>query len=268
MKSSADRKAAREKKHDDQVDQNEQPLLTHLIAFRGCVLRSVLVVGLLCIPYLIFSNQIWEFAAEPLVEALMGNDTQEDEGDAQKMIAVQPASPFLVPIKFALYLSLFTGMPYVLHQLWKFIAPGLYLREKKFAIPLFASSVLLFYAGIVVAYFLVLPLVFSFFVYTTPANVVYQPDINYYLSFMLKIFFAFGIVFEIPIVIFLLVVTGLVQATTLSKARPYIIVGCFVVGMFLTPPDVISQILLALPAWVLFEVGLLIARTVRKKKSE
>lgn len=268
MKSSADRKADRERKHDDRVDQNEQPLLAHLIAFRGCVLRSVLVVGLLCIPYLIFSNQIWEFAAEPLVEALMSNDAQEDEGDAQKMIAVQPASPFLVPIKFALYLSLFTGMPYVLHQLWRFIAPGLYLREKKFAIPLFVSSVLLFYAGILVAYFLVLPLVFSFFVYTTPANVVYQPDINYYLSFMLKIFFAFGVVFEVPIVIFLLVVTGLVQAKTLSKARPYIIVGCFVVGMFLTPPDVISQILLALPAWVLFEVGLLIARMVKKKKSE
>ena len=163
------------------------------------------------------------------------------------MIAVEVTSPFLVPIKLALYLSLFTGMPYVLHQLWKFIAPGLYLKEKKFAIPLFMSSVLLFYAGIVVAYFVVLPLVFKFFAFTTPENVEYQPDMNYYLSFMLKIFFAFGIVFEVPVVIFLLVMTGLVQAKTLSKARPYIIVGCFVVGMFLTPPDIISQIFLALP---------------------
>lgn len=266
MKSSADRKAEREKQHDDQVDQNEQPLLAHLIAFRGCVLRSVLVVGLLFIPYLIFNGPIFEFVAKPVVEALTGDEEQREEG--QKMIAVEPASPFLVPIKLALYLGLFTGMPYVLHQLWKFIAPGLYLKEKKFAIPLFASSVLLFYSGIVVAYFVVLPLVFKFFAYTTPDIVEYQPDINYYLSFMLKIFFAFGIVFEIPIVIFLLVVTGLIQAKTLSKARPYIIVGCFVVGMFLTPPDVISQIFLALPAWILFEVGLLLARMVRKKKSE
>ena len=262
MKSSAERKAEREKKHDEKVDQNEQPLLAHLVAFRGCVLRSVLVIGLLFIPFLIFSDQIWEFGAKPLYEALIKDDA------GQKLIAVEVASTFLVPIKFALYLSLFAGMPYVLHQLWKFIAPGLYLKEKKFAIPLFVSSVVLFYAGIVVAYFFVLPLVFSFFSYTAPDNVEYQPDINIYLSFILKVFFAFGIVFEIPIVIFLLVVTGLVKAKTLSKARPYIIVGCFVVGMFLTPPDVISQILLALPAWILFELGLLLARMVRKKKSE
>ena len=259
MKSSTDRKVEREKKHDDFVDQNEQPLLAHLVAFRGCILRSFLVVGLLFIPFLIFSNPIWEFGAEPLLLALT---------DGQKMIAIEPTSPFLVPIKLALYLSLFTGMPYVLHQLWKFIAPGLYLKEKKFAIPLFMSSVLLFYAGIVVAYFVVLPLVFKFFAFTTPANVEYQPDMNYYLSFMLKIFFAFGIVFEVPIVIFLLVMTGLVQAKTLSKARPYIIVGCFVVGMFLTPPDIISQLCLAFPAWILFELGLFLARVLKKKKAE
>lgn len=260
MKSSADRKAKREQQHDDQVDQNEQPLLAHLAAFRRCVLRSVLVVGLLFIPFLVFSDPIFKFGAEPLVQALME--------DNQKLIAVEIASVFLVPIKLALYLGLFTGMPYVLHQFWKFIAPGLYLREKKFAIPLFLSSVLLFYAGILVAYLVVLPLVFKFFTYTTPDIVEYRPDINYFLSFMLKIFFAFGIVFEIPILIFLLVITGIVQAKTLSKARPYIIVGCFVVGMFLTPPDVISQIFLALPAWFLFEVGLLLARLVKRKKTE
>ena len=130
MKSSADRKAEREKQHDDQVDQNEQPLLAHLIAFRGCVLRSVLVVGLLCIPYLIFSNQIWEYAAEPLVTALTDKDAEEDDGDAQKLIAVQPASPFLVPIKFALYLSLFTGMPYVLHSFGNLLHP-VCICEKK-----------------------------------------------------------------------------------------------------------------------------------------
>ena len=261
MKSSTDRKAERETKHDDFVDQNEQPLLAHLAAFRGCILRSFLVVGLLFIPFLIFSDPIFKFVAEPLVKALTGDD-------GSKLIAVEVASPFLVPIKLALYLGLFTGMPYVLHQLWKFISPGLYLKEKKFAIPLFMSSVLLFYAGIAVAYFLVLPLVFNFFALTTPENVEYQPDIAYYLSFMLKIFFAFGIVFEVPIVIFLLVMTGLVQAKTLSKARPYIIVGCFVVGMFLTPPDVISQILLALPAWLLFELGLLFARIFTKKRAK
>lgn len=259
MKSSADRKANRETQHDDQVDQNEQPLLAHLVAFRGCILRSVLVVGLLVIPFLIISDQAYHFAAKPLLLNL---------DEESKMIAVDPATPFTAKIKFALYLGLFAGMPYVLHQIWKFISPGLYLREKKFAIPLFTSSVLLFYAGIAVAYFFVLPLVFKFFAYTTPEFVDYQPDMGYYLSFMLKVFLAFGIVFEVPIVIFLLVVTGLVQAKTLSKARPYMIVGCFVVGMFLTPPDVISQVFLALPAWILYEVGLLLARMVRKKKSE
>ena len=259
MKSSSNPKADREQKHDDQVDQNEQPLLAHLVAFRGCVLRSILVVGVLIVPFLIFNDQAYKFGALPLLNSL---------DEELKMIAVDPATPFIAKIKFALYLGLFAGIPYVLHQIWRFISPGLYLREKKFAIPLLSSSILLFYAGIAVAYFFVLPLVFKFFAFTTPDYVAYQPDMGYYVSFMLKVFLAFGIVFEVPIVIFLLVVTGLVQAKTLSKARPYIIVGCFVVGMFLTPPDVISQVFLALPAWILYEIGLLLARVVKKKRSE
>ena len=258
MKSSAARKAKREKQHDEAVDQNEQPLLSHLIAFRRCVLRSVLVVGILFIPFLIFSDQVYVFVAKPLIDSLPG----------EMMIATEVASPFLVPIKLALCLGLFAGMPYVLHQMWSFISPGLYAREKKFAIPLFTSSVLLFYAGIACAYFVVFPLAFKFLAYTTPVHVEMMTDINSYLSFVLKIFFAFGVIFEVPIVIFLLVVTGLVKAKTLAKGRPYIIVGCFVVGMFLTPPDPVSQISLAIPAWLLFELGLFLARVFTKKKGE
>jgi sec-independent protein translocase protein TatC len=161
--------------------------------------------------------------------------------------------------------ALFVGMPFLLHQIWAFVSPGLYLHEKKFAIPMLLSSILLFYAGTAFAYFLVFPLVFEFFAGVAPEGVTMMTDISRYLDFVIKMFFAFGIAFEIPIATLLLAWTGIASAQTMATKRPYVIVGCFVLGMLLTPPDVISQCLLAVPAWMLFEVGILFARMVEKR---
>ncbi len=248
----------REEAHDAAIDADEQPLISHLIALRNCVLKSAVAVLVLFIPYLIFCNDVYVFFAQPLLVNL----------NTGEMIAIDVASPLLVPLTLALFLAVFTSMPYILHQIWKFIAPGLYLKEKKFTVPLLVSSVLLFYLGIAFAYYVIFPLVFAFFAAITPHNVEWMTDINSYLSFVLKIFFAFGVVFEIPIAIVLLVATRLTTVKTLSKARPYIFVSCFILGMLLTPPDVISQILLAIPAWMLYEFGLVFARLITKTPKE
>ena len=249
----------REETHDKAVDENEQPLLTHLVALRNSILKSVIAVAILFVPYFIFSNELYTLVALPLLANLPGDGN---------MIATEVASPFIVPIKLAAFLSLFTAIPYVLHQIWKFIAPGLYLREKKFAVPLLISSVLLFYLGIVFAYFLVFPLIFQFFAAVTPENVMWMTDINKYLSFIIKLFLAFGIIFEIPIAIVLLVGTGFTTPQKLARKRPYIFVTCFILGMLLTPPDMVSQILLAVPAWLLFEIGVLLSKTMGRGSKE
>lgn len=184
------------------------------------------------------------------------------------MIATEVASPFLTPFKLSLVLAVFLAMPVILGQIWGFIAPGLYKSEKRVAFPLLASSVLLFYTGMAFAYYVVFPLIFGFFTTVGPGDVSVMTDINRYLDFVLKLFFAFGIAFEIPIAAVILIFTGVTTAEQLAKNRSYVIVGCFVFGMLLTPPDVISQTLLALPMWLLFEIGLLMGRVLKPKEED
>ena len=183
------------------------------------------------------------------------------------MIATEVASPFLAPFKLTLVVAVFIAIPFVLHQAWAFVAPGLYDNEKMLAIPILVSSVALFYGGAAFAYYVVFPLLFEFFTQTGPENVAVMTDINQYLNFVLKLFFAFGVAFEIPIATFLLILSGATTVESLSQKRPYIILGCFVVGMLLTPPDVISQSLLAIPMYLLYEIGLLFGRLVRKRRA-
>ena len=180
------------------------------------------------------------------------------------MIATEVTSPFLTPFKLSIVLAVFLAMPVILAQVWGFIAPGLYKSEKRIAIPLLTSSVILFYAGVAFAYFVVFPLLFSFFTTVGPGDISVMTDINRYLDFVLKLFFAFGLAFEVPIAAVILILTGVVSAQQLANNRAYVIVGCFVIGMLLTPPDVISQTLLALPMWLLFELGLIMGRLLTK----
>jgi sec-independent protein translocase protein TatC len=244
--------------HDAQVDSFEQPLVNHLIELRRRLLTSILAIFIIFIPLYFFANEIYLFVAKPLMEQLPSGST---------MIATEVASPFLTPFKLAIFAALFIAVPYILHQAWAFIAPGLYLGEKKFALPLLASSIVLFYMGVAFAYFVVFPLVFQFMTSVTPVGVTMMTDINRYLDFVLKLFFAFGFAFEVPIATLLMVWSRMTTVESLSRKRPYIVVGCFVVGMLLTPPDVISQILLALPTWILFEIGLLFARVVERRRA-
>jgi sec-independent protein translocase protein TatC len=236
--------------HDAQVDANEQPFLDHIIELRRRILRSLGVVLVMLFPTYYWANDIYQFVAAPLLAHLP---------DSSSMIATEVASPFLTPFKLAVVTAVLAAMPFILHQAWAFVAPGLYLREKRFALPLLISSVVLFYVGMAFAYFLVFPLMFQFFAAVTPAGVTMMTDINRYLDFVLKMFFAFGFAFEIPIAILLMVWSGFATPESLAKKRPYVIVGCFVVGMLLTPPDVLSQLLLAIPCWMLFEAGVFLA---------
>jgi sec-independent protein translocase protein TatC len=232
-----------------------QPLVEHLLELRTRLLHSVLVVLVIFAPLFYFANDIYVYVSEPLRQFLP---------EGTNMIATEVASPFLTPFKLTLVLAIFIAIPFLLHQLWSFIAPGLYGNEKRLAGPLLISSVLLFYGGIAFAFFVVFPLMFGFFIGAAPEGVTVMTDINKYLNFVLKLFFAFGIAFEIPIATVLLVWTGATTVANLRKKRPYVIVGCFVVGMLLTPPDVISQMLLAIPMLILFEVGILFSMTIRK----
>ena len=244
--------------HDVAVDENEQPFLEHLIELRSRILRSLAVVAILFVPLYYFANDLYEWISEPLTTVL-------PEGSS--MIATQVASPFLTPFKLAVFTAIFVGVPYLLHQIWGFVSPGLYRHEKKFAVPLLMSSIMLFYCGMTFAYYLVFPLVFAFFTSVAPEGVAIMTDINQYLDFVLKMFLAFGIAFEIPIATMLLAWSGLSTAEGMANKRPYVIVGCFVMGMLLTPPDVVSQLLLAAPTWVLFEIGVFLARFIEKREA-
>lgn len=235
-----------------------QPLIEHLIELRTRILHALLSVLVIFLPLFYFANEIYLYISEPLRAFLPEGTT---------MIATEVASPFLTPFKLALVLSIFIAMPYILHQLWSFIAPGLYANEKRVAMPLLVSSIILFYAGIAFAFYVVFPLVFGFFTSVAPDGVTVMTDINRYLDFVLKLFFAFGLAFEIPIATVLLIWTGATTSQSLGRKRPYVIVGCFVVGMILTPPDVISQILLAIPMWFLFESGIVLAKLFKLDKS-
>lgn len=235
----------------------ELTIVDHLIELRDRILKSILAILLLFLSLFYFSNDIYTFVASPLLEVLPEN---------MGMIAIDPTSPFFAPFKLTFYVSLFLAAPYILYQLWSFIAPGLYQSEKALAIPLFISSVLLFYAGIAFAYYVLFGFVFAFFVSVAPEGIMVTPDINSFLSFALAIFFAFGLAFEIPIAVFLLIWAGIVEPDDLSAKRPYVVVGCFVIGMLLTPPDPFTQSMLALPMWALFEVGIFAGRFIRKKE--
>ncbi|WP_321528875.1 twin-arginine translocase subunit TatC [Sedimenticola selenatireducens] len=235
----------------------EQPFVSHLLELRDRLLRAVIAVGVIFASLFYFSNDIYQLVAGPLMAHL-------PEGSS--MIATEVASPFLTPFKLTLMSSIFIGMPFILYQLWSFIAPGLYKHEKRLMIPLVASSALLFYIGVLFAYFVVFPLVFAFMASTTPEGVVMATDIAKYLDFVLSLFFAFGIAFEVPIATIILVSMGMTTPESLVQKRPYIIVGAFCIGMLLTPPDVISQTLLALPMWVLFEIGVFFSRMVKRDK--
>lgn len=237
----------------------EQPLIQHLLELRSRPLKSIIAVLLIFAGLFYFANDIYLFVSEPL-------RAQLPEGSS--MIATEVASPFLAPFKLTIVLSLFLAMPFILHQVWAFTAPGLYRKEKIIAIPLLVASVILFYLGMLFAYFVVFPLIFSFFTSVGPESVTVMTDINRYLDFILKLFFAFGLAFEIPVATVLLVWTGASSVEKLSAKRPYIVVGCFVLGMLLTPPDVISQSLLAVPMWLLFEVGILFSRLLSRKAPE
>lgn len=238
------------------ADDPPQPLVAHLTELRTRLLHSLLAILIAFLGLFYFSADIYTFVSEPLRRFLP---------EGASMIATDVASPFFTPFKLSLVAAVCLVMPYLLYQLWSFIAPGLYQNEKRLALPLLASSIVLFYAGIAFAYYAVFPLVFGFFSSVIPAGVAYTPDIARFLDTALKLFFAFGLAFEIPIATVLLIAAGVTTPDALAQKRPYIIVGCFLVGMLLTPPDVFSQTLLAVPMWMLFEAGLLAGRLVRKR---
>ena len=237
----------------------ENSLLSHLIEPRSRILRALLsvLVVFLCLAY--FAQDLYHLLAQPLLSSMP---------EGANMIATDVASPFFAPFKLTLVLSFFIAIPYVLYQVWGFIAPGLYQNEKKMIAPLLFSSTLLFYAGMAFAYFVVFPIAFAFFNSVAPEGVMVSTDISSYLNFVLKLFFAFGLSFEIPIAIVLMCWTGVTDADALRAKRPYVIVGVFVVGMLLTPPDVISQTLLALPMWLLFELGVIVGGLYSTKKQQ
>jgi len=243
----------------DSTNDQEQPLISHLVELRQRLMRAVLAVFILFLALFYFANDLYLFISAPLTALL-------PEGTS--MIATDVTSPFFAPFKLTLVAAMALAMPYILHQIWSFISPGLYANEKKFAIPLLISSILLFYAGIAFAYFVVFPLIFGFFTSVGPENVAVMTDISSYLNFVLKLFFAFGLAFEIPIATLLLIKSGAISAKDLASKRAYVIVVCFVFGMLLTPPDVISQSLLAVPMWLLFEVGLFMSRFIVSESKE
>ena len=238
---------------------SEQPLVQHLLELRDRLLRVVLVVVLLFLALFAFANDLYTYLADPLLRHMV---------EGTSMIATQVVSPFLTPFKLALVLSIFIAVPFILYQAWGFMAPGLYQHERKLVFPLLFSSTVLFYTGMAFAYYVVFPLVFGFLTGIAPEGVAVMPDITYYLDFAIKMFFAFGLAFEVPIATILLVWSGITTAKKLAEKRPYVIVGAFVFGMLLTPPDVISQTLLAVPMWILFELGLIFSRFYTKPAEE
>ncbi len=233
--------------------------MEHLIELRDRLLHIVLAVLIVFIALFSFSEEIFNLTAQPLLNLM-------PEGTS--MIATSVTAPFLVPFKLVLLLSVLIAIPYILHQIWAFVAPGLYRHEKRMAAPLLISSVILFYCGIAFAYFVIFPILFGFFIGIAPEGVAVMTDIGQYLDFIIAIFFAFGMAFEVPVATFLLIAAGATTPDKLAEKRPYIIIGAFVLGMLLTPPDVISQSLLAVPMWLLFELGLLMSRIFLKPKQD
>lgn len=238
------------KSEGDTEELAEGTLLSHLVELRSRLLKIAAAIVVVFVVLLPFSRKIFSLVSEPLRDVLPGN----------AMIATAVASPLLTPFKLTFFAALFIAMPIVLYQVWAFVAPGLYRKEKRFAVPLLASSIVLFYLGIAFAYFVVFPIMFNFFTSIAPEGVEVQTDIAQFLDFVTTIVFAFGLAFEVPIATVLIVWTGLVSIDKLRSARPYVFLGAFVVGMFLTPPDVFSQTLLAVPVYLLYELGIVMAK--------
>lgn len=233
-----------------------QPFISHLIELRNRLLKVILCVLVVFLGLAAYANQLYSILAGPLMKHMPKNST---------MIAIDVASPFLTPFKLALVAAVFISIPVILYQFWAFVAPGLYKHERRLILPLMVASTLLFYLGVAFAYFVVFPLVFGFLTATAPVGVAVMTDITKYLDFVLTMFFAFGICFEVPIFTIVMVWSGLVTPAGLAEQRPYVIVGAFIIGMLLTPPDAISQTLLAIPMWLLFECGLLFSRLYTPK---
>lgn len=238
---------------------SQETFISHLIEMRDRLLRAVLAWVVLFVVLVPFANELYTLLAEPLLSKLPKGG---------QMIATEVVTPFFVPIKVAMITAFLGALPYILYQAWSFIAPGLYAHEKKFILPLVTASVLLFLCGMAFAYFFVFPVVFGFIVSVAPAGVAVMTDINKYLDFVITLFMAFGITFEVPIVVVALAKMGMVSVEQFKQARPYVIVGAFIIGAIFTPPDVISQIMLAVPLWLLYELGVLVAGLIEKKKAE
>jgi sec-independent protein translocase protein TatC len=237
----------------------EGTLISHLLELRSRLIRSVLAVIIVFVPCAGFANTLFEFISWPLLAKLPANG---------HLIATGVVSPFMTPFKLAFFVALFIAVPYVLHQAWAFVAPGLYRKEKRFAIPLLVSSILLFYIGTAFAYFFVFPVMFQFLIATAPAEVAVMTDITGYLDFVLTMFFAFGVAFEVPVAVVLLVLTGLVEVRRLERSRGFVLIGIFVIAAILTPPDAIAQSIMAVPMYLLYEAGLIMARVLAKNRDE
>lgn len=235
----------------------EGTLVSHLLELRDRLLRAFIAVIVVFIPCAIYSNELFSFLAQPLLDKLP---------KGASLIATSVISPFMTPFKLAFFVALFIAMPVVLYQVWAFVAPGLYRRERRFGLPLLVSSIVLFYAGTAFAYFAVFPVMFEFFAQTTPTGVTMMTDITSYMDFILTMFFAFGVAFEMPVAVVLAVLAGLVSVEKLSQARGYVLIGIFVIAAFLTPPDAISQSIMAIPMYLLYEGGLVMARIMQKMR--
>jgi sec-independent protein translocase protein TatC len=237
----------------------EGTLMSHLLELRDRLMKALVAVLVGFIPCAIFSNELYDIVSRPLVAKLPEGST---------MIAIGVIAPFMAPFKLSFYVALFVAMPVFIYQLWAFIAPGLYRREKRFAVPLLLSAVLLFYVGVFFAYFAVFPVMFEYLVHSGPASVKMQTDITSYLDFVITLFFAFGVAFEVPVAVVLLVITGIVKVEKLAQNRGYVLIGIFVIAAFLTPPDALSQCIMAVPMYGLYEGGLLMARIMQKMRRD
>jgi sec-independent protein translocase protein TatC len=240
----------------DQRTKKEMTFVQHLVELRDILLHSVIAILVIFIGLFPFANEVYGFIAAPIISVLP-QDTN--------IIAIGVISPFLTPLKMALIMAVYLAMPYLLYQIWKFIAPALYKHEKQMVVPLIVSSTILFYAGILFSFYVVFPVIFGFLSSVGPSVVDFTPDIQYYLDFVLKVSFAFGVAFEVPIATILLIMFGITTVEKLKNNRPYVIIGAFILGMLLTPPDIISQVLIAIPMWLLFEAGLIFAPMFKRK---
>ena len=236
----------------------EGTLISHLLELRDRLIKALMGVGLVFVPCMMYANDIFSYVSQPLQEKLP---------KGASLIATSVMSPFTTPFKLSFFIAAFIAMPWILYQLWAFVAPGLYRHEKRFAVPLLVSAILLFYVGVLFAYFFVFPVMFSFFASTTPKGVSMMTDINSYLDFVLVMFFAFGAAFEVPVAVVLLVITGIVKLEKLRENRGYVLLGIFIFAAMLTPPDAVSQSILAVPMYLLYEGGLLMARVLQRMKS-